>query len=360
MSFENDRLPTTRDIAAKAGCSHVTVSRALRHQPNVSPALRAKIQKIADELGYRPNPLVSSLLATQNRQSKKTPLYAIIGWINAHTDRDFWHIHDYIKGYYEGAAQRAKESGFVLDEIWVGEPGMNAGRFEKILEARGIHGLILPPIAGPLPKWTVNWAERAVACIGYGVQGLPDWNRTTLAQREAVETALTAMVKKGYRRVGFAIALESHPERRSATLSGFYRVRAEEPLMGSVPPLEYHRHRENFEEPIKDWLQAHQPDAILTNDIALGHVCEAIGLRIPDDIGIAHLNLRPDVPGWAGIDVHQERQGACAVDLTASQLYRNERGVPPYSKILQVHGTWRDGYTLPARGGNSEHSTSNA
>jgi LacI family transcriptional regulator len=218
-----------------------------------------------------------------------------------------------------------------------------------MLEARGIHGLILPPVAGPLPEWQMDWSERAVACIGYAIKGLPDWNRATLAQRESVETALSAMQAKGYRRIGFAIPRESHPDRRSAALSGYYRVRADEPELGQVPLLEYRRHIENFEAPIKDWLEEHRPDAILCSDLALQRICKETGLRIPDDIGIAHLNLTGDVPGWAGIDTHQERQAACALDLAAAQLYRNERGIPDYSKIIQIHGTWRDGYTLPVR-----------
>ena len=41
------------DIAEKVGVSNVTVSKALSGQKGVSEEMREKIQKLADELGYK-------------------------------------------------------------------------------------------------------------------------------------------------------------------------------------------------------------------------------------------------------------------------------------------------------------------
>lgn len=43
------------DIAAQAGVSKITVSRALRDSPSVTPATRARIQALAEQMGYRLN-----------------------------------------------------------------------------------------------------------------------------------------------------------------------------------------------------------------------------------------------------------------------------------------------------------------
>ena len=45
--------PTSFDIAYRAGVSQSTVSRALRDSPEVNPATRQKVQRIAQELNYR-------------------------------------------------------------------------------------------------------------------------------------------------------------------------------------------------------------------------------------------------------------------------------------------------------------------
>ncbi|MGN1031268.1 MAG: LacI family DNA-binding transcriptional regulator [Butyricicoccaceae bacterium] len=46
--------PTVRSIAELAGVSRGTVSRVLNNQPNVNPKVRARVQKIIEETGYRP------------------------------------------------------------------------------------------------------------------------------------------------------------------------------------------------------------------------------------------------------------------------------------------------------------------
>lgn len=54
---------TAKDIAASLGISQPTVSRALSpaHQHKISPATRQRIQKVAVEMGYRPNAVARSL-----------------------------------------------------------------------------------------------------------------------------------------------------------------------------------------------------------------------------------------------------------------------------------------------------------
>ena len=48
-------LVTIRTIAQKAGVSTSTASRALNDNPRISEKTRARVKKIASELGYRPN-----------------------------------------------------------------------------------------------------------------------------------------------------------------------------------------------------------------------------------------------------------------------------------------------------------------
>ena len=52
---------TISDVAARAGVSTTTVSHALSGRRSVSPATAARVRQAADELGYRPNQVASSL-----------------------------------------------------------------------------------------------------------------------------------------------------------------------------------------------------------------------------------------------------------------------------------------------------------
>lgn len=54
-----------KDIARAAGVSHSTVSRALSDSPLVSDQTKARIQRLAQEMGYSPNILARSLVTRQ-------------------------------------------------------------------------------------------------------------------------------------------------------------------------------------------------------------------------------------------------------------------------------------------------------
>lgn len=56
------RSASIKDIAEAVGCSHITVSRALRDSELVRPETKAKIQAAAREMGYVPNRLARSLV----------------------------------------------------------------------------------------------------------------------------------------------------------------------------------------------------------------------------------------------------------------------------------------------------------
>ena len=57
------RSLTIEDVAAAAGVSVATVSRALRGLPNVTPSTRRRVQDAADRLDYRPDPAAARLAA---------------------------------------------------------------------------------------------------------------------------------------------------------------------------------------------------------------------------------------------------------------------------------------------------------
>lgn len=56
-----------KDIARAAGVSHSTVSRALADSPLVKPATKARIQRLAREMGYSPDARARSLVMGQTR-----------------------------------------------------------------------------------------------------------------------------------------------------------------------------------------------------------------------------------------------------------------------------------------------------
>ena len=63
----NKARVSIKDIAKAAGVSHSTVSRSLRDSPLIMPDTKARIQRLAHEMGYIPNAWARSLVIGQTR-----------------------------------------------------------------------------------------------------------------------------------------------------------------------------------------------------------------------------------------------------------------------------------------------------
>jgi len=74
-----------RDVARAVGVSHMAVSLALRDDPRVSEARRREIRAKAEQLGYRPDPMLSSLAAYRNTR-RSTTVRATVAWLNQWAD----------------------------------------------------------------------------------------------------------------------------------------------------------------------------------------------------------------------------------------------------------------------------------
>ncbi|MFI2364500.1 LacI family DNA-binding transcriptional regulator [Promicromonospora sp. NPDC019610] len=56
------------DVARRAGVSQKTVSRVVNHEPHVADGVRARVQAVIDELGFRPNAAARALVTRRNQR----------------------------------------------------------------------------------------------------------------------------------------------------------------------------------------------------------------------------------------------------------------------------------------------------
>jgi LacI family transcriptional regulator len=67
MADKPHRYVSLKDLARELGVSISTVSRALKDHPNISPEIKKKVRKLADQWNYSPNPLAMGLLRQNTR-----------------------------------------------------------------------------------------------------------------------------------------------------------------------------------------------------------------------------------------------------------------------------------------------------
>ena len=131
---------TIKDLAALTGLSQATISLSLRDHPRISVETRRQVQRLAKKHGYAPHPMVSELMAQlpHIRQIARPTLALVTCWPQ-------WRGHIFLKAIHEGVNERAKELGYQVEEFPLHKGDMSPARLEKVLDARGIEGVLVYP-----------------------------------------------------------------------------------------------------------------------------------------------------------------------------------------------------------------------
>lgn len=341
---EKTPSPSIRSLAAKAGVSRTTVSLALRNDRRLTAGTRQRIQALARELGYRPDPTFARLLAHVRARTavKQTESVA---WLTAFPSRDGWRNESYVfREYFKGASERAHQLGYRLDEIWAKEPGMSGRRVSAILRARNIRGLLIAPVPASRGHLSLDWRHFAVAALGYSMWK-PEFHRVVANYYQCGMLALREMKRRGYRRIGFAMPDYVDERINHQYLAPFLiyqqTIRASDRIRSLVT-------RNWEEETFLGWLKKNRPDVVLSTGHLPGRWIRNSGLRVPEEIGFVHIQSESRAKQSAGVYQNPETVGAAAVDLLVGQLHRNEMGIPVRPTILMVSGDWVEGATVRA------------
>jgi DNA-binding LacI/PurR family transcriptional regulator len=337
---------TVYDIAEKAGVSHATVSLALRNHPGISEKRRIQIRKLAREMGYVPDPHLAAL-AAYRRSNAPAEVHSTIAWINHWEQPERLRKHREFDLYWKGALQRARRFGYSLEEIFW-SPEYSAMRFEQILVARGIRGVLIPPHQ-KVPDWgDFDWSKFSIIRFGLSVPS-PDSHLVTADQLRAVIMAVKKMAEYGYQRIGLVVPADQDRNLGGGFVGGFSAAGQSFGLPVVAPMLL--EEKVYLEQPPKAldrldrWLNKNRPDAILTTVIQIPKLLQQLNYSIPRDVAVAGTAV--DVPVDAGIDQHSEAIGRIAVEMLVSQINLNERGEPADPYRVLVESRWRDGKSLP-------------
>jgi len=335
------RRPTIRVVAAAAKVSPMTVSLALRDHSSLPATTRLAIQKLAREMDYRPNPLVSTLMS-QLRSTHSGNYVATLGLVTGYKPGEVGHLEIPAHRSIVGARQRAEQLGYILDEFRIKDPGMTSRALSKILIARGIYGLIIPGLRKSQGHLSLDWSRFSSCAMGYSMLR-PDLHRVVNHQFQTIRIALRELKHRQYRRIGLALPADLDKRVDHNWLAGFLAFQHSQPRQCCVPPFIASAYsRQAFEK----WFQKHSPDAVIAIDTQTLDWIRGLGRDVPNEVGFAHLDCSRLQADLAGVDQNPELVGAAAVDSVNAQLQRNERGIPDSPKITMIKGVWVDGKTV--------------
>ena len=335
---------TQRDVARKYGCSHATVSLALSGNPRISDEVRAAIVKLAEDMGYRPDPSLSQLARSRfaRRAAKYRANLAYLVHSKADGSRQLRHL--------EAARKRAEQSGYRVELFDLANYASGASA-AQVLYHRGVRGIIIPSMPTLVEDYLKDpaWERFTIVCCTLGWARFV-YNVVTDDVFAATRLTWNEVVSRGYRKIGAAMfrhdpIAEDDFARHGASFAqqeALVPKRRRIPILMDCDPHD----RDRF----MKWFERYRPEVVIS---FISRACEWLvgaGYRVPEDVAFACLNVLPH-ERFTGVLIPDPDLATTAVDFLIAQIHQNQRGVPRVQQSLMLEPQWREGKTLPVVAG---------
>jgi LacI family transcriptional regulator len=341
--------PTMRELAAALKISATTISMALRNHPRVALKTRRQVQAFAREKGYYLNPTITTMMS-HVRSSRRAQYRETLGWLNLWERPDHFTNSkcgvEYHRNLWQGALERAGQLGYSLDSFWLSAPDMNGRHLSRILSARSIRGLLIPPIPRSCGHLTLRWDDFSATALSHTI-ARPQFHRVVPDHHNNIQMILRTLRRRGFRRTGLLIPQRYDERSENRFRSAYYFYQQSLPVKDRIPVLLC---PEAFEKNCRAWLKKYRPDAVIT----LGAFRHLRKIDIGDaayskKLGIVLMGYATTDAGFTAVNENPLQIGATAVDHLAAQLNRNERGISLCPQTVLIKGAWVEGRTLPGK-----------
>ncbi len=320
------------DLARHLGLSPATVSRALRHHPALPAATCDAVCRAAEELGYRPNPMIGALMS-QLRQRRPRSL---VNLACLYAEESAGNLAQAEQAIVTGFLTEAARLGYHAEAERWSPAARGEAAFVRRWRARNVRGIFLLNVRAD-HELALPWAEFSWVVAGNMV-GAPALHRVGNEIHQLVKLALEQTLRLGCRRPALAVPLVGKA-RQGFRWAGAFCGNWLALMPGATEPPIY---RDTWEEAaFRRWLRAVKPDAVLAlTDDVFAWLERAAAARGPKPLSI-HLAANTSRYAVAGICQDFRAVGAAAAQMLDGQLRRNERGVPAEPTTLTVAGRWR-------------------
>lgn len=273
-----DKAITLNDIANRLNVSTVTVSKALRNHPDISPATTKLIKQVAEELGYTPN------IMARNLSARKSNTIGVIVPKIAHFF--FGSIIEYI---YDVAFENNYEIILTVSQ----ENPEREKRHIHTLMAMKVDGIIIS-----ITQETHNYEifemvrRRGIPIVFMDrIPKIENINSVAVNDRQGAFKAIEHAIKLGYRKIGH--------------LAGYTNINiGRDRKQGFIDAMNHYGVEINpdwiieggfgekygYDAFMKLFNQKNLPDLFftVTYPVALGvyKAAAEVGLKIPDDIDV--------------------------------------------------------------------------
>lgn len=348
---------TQKDVANKAGVDRSTVSRALNNDPRVAEETRVRVQKIAEQMGYRPN-TSSQALAKQRYthvMANETAAYIAVR-LPYPTEEQLTRYNRADNRILQHLIEAAEKYNLKLEPHQV-HTQKELKHLSHVLYHRGIRGVIFAPNMQPWAHDSFEWDKFISICVTPNYA--PPAHRVSFDVGQSILNAYEPTFGSGYKRVAFAFHIHDMPIQDDQMRLAMLHYVQHEKAKCAIPLLKYtfDQYRRVLEgEPkalkaFERWLSKHQPQALIGfNHILYYVLTHHLGWKIPDDIAFAQLIAVPKDSNpleLSGNLDHFALMAEMTIKVLINQIHANAYGLPPYFVDMKITTEWHTGRTLP-------------
>jgi DNA-binding LacI/PurR family transcriptional regulator len=315
---------TLKEVAERAGVSRSAVSRTFTEGASVSPKTRAKVEKAAEELGYAPNALASSLT------TGRTKLIGLI--VNNFHNPLILEVFDL---FTKGLQDRGLRP-LLVNLSGATDPAASV----RMLRQYSVDGVIVASSTLP-SSFAESFKDAGLPVVhAFGrASTAPDVHVVGIDNVACGRMAAKALIQRGYASVGFL----GGPRTASSTqdrAGGFLSALAEHPQIRVSTSYATDYTFDAGRAEMQRLLQDGTAEAYFCGDdlLAVGALSaiEEAGLSVPGDIGLIGLNDM-EMARWQIIGLTTIRQPVpqiidAAIDLVVATIQTPDR--PPENRLF--------------------------
>ena len=276
--MKNGRIVTIKDIAKEVCMSVSTVSRALSGNTNIAEETRAKIEKVALELGYRPNQTALSL------KSGRTHTIGVI--LPDMVDTFFYEI-------YSSINKTLWECGWAAFVVFSEEDVVKERGCLELMERQHVDGIIMCVCDAEYNSRKIqSMMDRGYKFVFFDRSpALPNITSIEIDNEYYMFFLVQHLIEQGYRRIAYLNSPDSL-HYSQARLKGYRDAVAKHGLLdkGLIFRSGGMKFKDGLEMADRIMGRIDGIDAIVVCDdvVALGvmHEMQKAGIRVPEDVAI--------------------------------------------------------------------------
>ena len=331
---------TLEEIGKLAGVSRATVSRVINNHPNISPAVRERVQKVIEETGYQPNLLARSLASRETK---------MIGLIIPSVIQEFF-SDPYYPRLTQGVAQAINDNHYTLNFFLFQSKKEEQRALQRIVGNGLVDGLIVAA-DNMVDPFVPSLVEQNVPVVLVGRPSQPrDITFVDVDNVRGGYLATKHLIECGRSRIAevsalpFLVAVDRDRGYRDALRDAGHDIDERLIAIGDFTELSgYHAMNE---------LIPRKPDGVFvhSDQMAVGalRALREAGLRVPEDVAVIGFDDLPPAtqshPTLTTISQPIRDTGSIAVETLIEIL--KSRLTTPKQIILPVHLKVRDSTSM--------------